>query len=100
MWAVLLISSGCSDLKGVYLCQIITPLRLITLTGLCVKLSPVNMWGCFADCCREALSPVAGDGFNTVVARSREFDTVVNAFTFYNCNAETGRYPAFYVKGV
>lgn len=54
-----------------------------------VKLSPVNMWGCFADCCREALSP-----------RSREFDTVVNAFTFYNCNAETGRYPAFYVKGV
>lgn len=65
-----------------------------------VKLSPVNMWGCFADCCREALSPVAGDGFNTVVARSWEFDTVVNAFTFYNCNAETGRYPAFYVKGV
>ena len=70
-------------------------------TRMCaVKLSPVNMWGCFADCCREALSPVAGDGFNTVVARSREFDTVVNAFTFYNCNAETGRYPAFYVKGV
>lgn len=65
-----------------------------------VKLSPVNMWGCFADCCREALSPIAEDGFNTVVARSREFDTVVNAFTFYNCNAETGRYPAFYVKGV
>lgn len=27
-------------------------------------------------------------------------DTVVNAFIFYNCNAETGRYPAFYVKGV
>lgn len=49
---------------------------------------------------KEALSPVAGDGFNTVVARSREFDTVVNAFIFYNCNAETGRYPAFYVKGV
>lgn len=23
-----------------------------------VKLSPVNMWGCFADCCREALSPL------------------------------------------
>ena len=43
-----------------------------------VKLSPVNMWGCFADCCREALSPVAGDGFNTVVARSREFDPEQN----------------------
>lgn len=65
-----------------------------------VKLSPVNMWGCFADCHKEAYSPIAGDGFNTVVARSREFDTVVNAFIFYNCNAETGRYPAFYVKGV
>ena len=65
-----------------------------------VKLSTVNMWGCFDDCCREALSPISEDCFNTVVARSREFDTVVNAFTFYNCNVETGRYPAFYVKGV
>ena len=47
---------------------------------------------------REALSPIASDGFNTVVARNREFETVVNAFRFYNCNGETGRYPAFYVK--
>lgn len=30
----------------------------------------------------------------------REFETVVNAFRFYNCNGEMGRYPAFYVKGV
>ena len=44
LWAVLLISSGCSDLKGVYLCQIITPLRLITLTGLCVKLRNIPEW--------------------------------------------------------
>ena len=29
-----------------------------------------------------------------------EFETVVNAFRFYNCNGEMGRYPAFYVKGV
>lgn len=65
-----------------------------------VNMSPVNMWDCFVDCCREAFPPIAGDGFNTVVSRSREFDTVVNAFTFYNCNSETGRYPAFYVKGV
>lgn len=40
----------------------------------------------------------AGDGFNTVVPRNREFETVVNAFQFYNCNGETGRYPAFYVR--
>ena len=41
------------------------------------KLSPVNMWGCFCDCKREAFSPIAGDGFNTVVPRNREFETVV-----------------------
>ena len=54
------------------------------------KLSPVNIWGCFCDCCREDVS--------SIVARNREFETVVNAFRFYNCNGETGRYPAFYVK--
>lgn len=62
------------------------------------KLSPVNMWGCFCDCKREVFSPIAGDGFNTVVPRNREFETVVNAFRFYNCNGKTGRYPAFYVR--
>lgn len=25
------------------------------------------------------------------------FDKVVNAFTYYNCNPETGRYPAYYI---
>ena len=64
------------------------------------KLSPVNIWGCFCDCKREAFSPIASNGFDTVVPRNREFETVVNAFRFYNCNGETGRYPAFYVKGV
>lgn len=24
------------------------------------------------------------------------FDTIYNAFCYYNCNSETGRYPAFY----
>lgn len=62
------------------------------------KLSPVNIWGCFCDCCREAVSLIVSDGFNTIVARNREFETVVNAFRFYNCNGEMGRYPAFYVK--
>lgn len=26
------------------------------------------------------------------------FDQMVNSFTYYNCNAETGRYPHFYVE--
>lgn len=52
----------------------------------------------FCDCKREAFSPIAEDGFNTVVPRNREFETVVNAFRFYNCNGETGRYPAFFVR--
>ena len=26
------------------------------------------------------------------------FDAVVNGFEYYNCNSETGRYTAFYVK--
>ena len=62
------------------------------------KVSPVNIWGCYSDCSREKLSPVSGDGFNTIVPRNREFETLVNAFRFYNCNFETGYYPAYYVK--
>lgn len=26
------------------------------------------------------------------------FEKRVNAYTYYNCNAETGKYPAFYIK--
>lgn len=47
------------------------------------NMSPVSIWGCYGDCCLEA------DG---------EFETVVNAFRYYNCDNETGRYPAYYVK--
>ena len=25
-----------------------------------VNMSPVNMWDCFVDCCREAFPPIAG----------------------------------------
>lgn len=28
----------------------------------------------------------------------RNFDVFYNEFYFYNCDPETGRYPAFYVK--
>ena len=32
---------------------------------------------------------------------NRDFDALVNEFTFYNCNtAELGRYPAFYVVAI
>lgn len=62
-----------------------------------VKCSPVNVWGMFADCSRESFPVIGGDGFNTVVPRGRDFETVINAFAYYNCNGETGRYPAFYI---
>lgn len=29
----------------------------------------------------------------------RDFDKIVNAFQYYNCNNECGRYPAYYVEG-
>ena len=47
---------------------------------------------------KKAAEKLYNDGFNTTLARNKEFETVVNAFTFYNCNNETGRYPAYYVK--
>lgn len=31
-------------------------------------------------------------------AEKADFDKLVNAFEFYNCNNETGRYTAFYVE--
>lgn len=61
------------------------------------KMSPVSPWGCYSDAQKESYTTVSGDGFNTTVARSREFETVVHAFTYYNCTNETGRYPAYWV---
>lgn len=29
---------------------------------------------------------------------NRSFDSLVNEFSYYNCDAERGRYPAFYVE--
>lgn len=37
-------------------------------------------------------------GFDTVIARNKQFETVVTCFTYYNCNNELGRYPAFYME--
>ena len=33
-----------------------------------------------------------------LTACNREFETVVNAFMYYNCTNETGRYPAYWKK--
>lgn len=41
-----------------------------------IKISPVNVWGLFADCQRDSLTEISFDGFNTTVARNREFETV------------------------
>lgn len=57
--------------------------EVIRLTA--CKLSPVSPWGCYSDAQRESYTQVSGDGFNTTVARNREFEIVVNAFTYYNC---------------
>lgn len=62
------------------------------------NMRPDNMWGVYADANVNATTEVLFDGFNTTVARERDFDTVCNAFAYYNCATEMGRYPAFYVK--
>ena len=38
------------------------------------------------------------DGRKSFYGKARVLETVVNAFRFYNCNHETGYYPAFYVR--
>lgn len=70
--------------------------EVIRLTA--CKLSPVSPWGCYSYAQKDHNATVSGDGFNTTVARNCEFETVVNAFTYYNCTNETGRYPAYWKK--
>lgn len=33
---------------------------------------------------------------NKILCHNESFEVWVNSFTYYNCNNETGRYPAFY----
>ena len=70
--------------------------EIIRLTA--CKLSPVSPWSCYSDAQKDHNATVSGDGFDTTVARNREFETVVNTFTYYNCTNETGRYPAYWKK--
>lgn len=47
----------------------------------------------------ERFNPISNDGFNTIIPRNSEFETIVNCYTFYNCAYnELGKYPAYYVK--
>ena len=52
------------------------------------KVAPVNAWGIGFDE-RKA------EGSAEYVGR---FDSLVNGITWYNCNAETGYYLAYYIK--
>lgn len=52
------------------------------------NVSSVNMWGMFSDTVNNRTGSIC-----------TEFETVVNAFAYYNCNSETGKYPAYYVRG-
>lgn len=70
--------------------------EVIRLTA--CKSSPVSPWGCYSDAQKDHNATVSGDGFNTTVARNSEFETVVDAFTYYNCTNETGKYPAYWKK--
>ncbi len=51
------------------------------------KLSPMNIYAMFAD-----INIAKYDEFE------RPFKTIINAFSYYNCNYETGYYPAYYIR--
>lgn len=58
------------------------------LIGFCpVNINPLSPWGVV----------VFRDNDDTD-GDKLDFDKFVNAFTYYNCNNEAGKYPAFYAK--
>ena len=62
------------------------------------KVSPAfNPWIIPARFNKSEFCTAANVGIDTVVPRNREFETVVNCYSYYNCNNELGKYPAFYV---
>ncbi len=50
--------------------------------------------------CACKLNPASEWGTYSIISNKDEvsFDRAVNAFTYYNCNSETGSYPHYYVK--
>lgn len=58
-----------------------------------------NSWIKPARMIKESINYISNDGFNTIVARNDSFETVENAYSYYNCNyQETGKYPAYYIE--
>lgn len=49
--------------------------------------------------CRVAPMGIFGRSVAGNVHSHGDFDCFCNHFSYYNCNHETGNYPAFYVKG-
>lgn len=72
--------------------------QTIRLIACNMSFAAAMMWGAFADAQKDRYTEVASDGFNTTVARGKDFDKVVFAFTNYNCHGKAGSYPAYYVK--
>ncbi len=62
------------------------------------NMRPDNMFSPAIPCQNDRYTEISSDGFNTIIARNKEFDTLVTAFTYYNCSNETGRHPAYYVR--
>lgn len=55
------------------------------------KANPRSPWWFGMEWDRNYLLSIGEDG---------DFDKLCNTFTYYNCNYETGYYPAFYVEEV
>lgn len=49
------------------------------------KMNPASPWACPA-------------GYRKKPGSGRTWAELVNMFTWYNCTAETGRYPAYYIE--
>lgn len=54
-----------------------------------VNLAPFTSWG--------LEMPINAQNWN---CDNKTFDEVLNEYTFYNCNNETGKYPAYYIPVV
>ena len=54
-----------------------------------VNLAPFTGWG--------LEMPINAQNWN---CDNKTFDEVLNEYEFYNCNSETGKYPAFYIPVV
>lgn len=64
--------------------------------GITIFLLPCKVRDCFADGSHEWLKPCEISLFTSEESENK-FDRKVNAFEYYNCNAELGYYAHFFV---